>query len=106
MAAALLATGIALAHSYLGERYILVRLFRRELPKLGGSDLFTKRILRFAWHITSVAWIAMGAALLWDPRRAIALGFAASGITSLAGSRGRHYSYIVFLAIALLAWPW
>ena len=104
--AALLAMGIALAHSYLGERYILIRLFRRELPKLGSSDVFTKQILRFAWHITSVAWIAMGAALVWDPRRAIALGFAASGLASLVGARGRHYSWIVFFAIAALSWPW
>ena len=30
---------IGLAHSILGERYILVRLFRRDnLPKLLGSD--------------------------------------------------------------------
>ena len=101
-----LAVLLAGAHSYFGERYILIRLFRRELPKLRGSDIFTKQVLRFAWHITSVAWIAMGAALLWEPRRAIALGFAASGVMALAGSRGRHYSYVVFLAIAALSWPW
>ena len=74
--------------------------------KLRGSDVFTKQVLRFAWHITSVAWIAMGAALVWDPRRAIAIGFAASGATALVGSRGRHYSYVVFFAIAALSWPW
>lgn len=105
--AAILALCIAIAHSYLGEKYILIRLFRRDnLPKLRGSDVFTKQTIRFAWHITSAAWIAMGAALLWDPRRAIAIGFAASAIASFAGGRGRHYSWIVFGAIAALAWPW
>lgn len=105
--AALLTLGIATAHSYLGERYILIRLLRRDdLPKLFGSDAFTKQTLRFAWHITSIAWIGMGAALLWEPRRAIGLAFAASSIVALGGSRGRHYSWIVFLAISLLSWPW
>ena len=48
---------VGLAHSYLGERYILIRLFRRsDLPHLFGSDVFTRRTLRFAWHLTTVAW--------------------------------------------------
>ena len=46
--AVLLALAIAAAHSYLGERYILIRLFRRDnLPKLFGSADFTIRIRRF-----------------------------------------------------------
>ena len=105
--AALLALGIACSHSYLGEKYILIRLFRREnLPKIRGSDWFTKRTLRFAWHITSIAWIGMAAALLWEPRIAIAAAFGASALLVLFASRGRHYAWIVFLAIAALAWPW
>lgn len=55
-AAAVLLLLIGLAHSYLGERYIFVRLFRLELTKLFGSDWFTERTLRFAWHLTTVAW--------------------------------------------------
>jgi len=47
--AASLAIFIGAAHSILGERYILVRLFRRKnLPELLGSDFFTRRTLRFA----------------------------------------------------------
>lgn len=54
---AALALGVGAAHSYLGERYILIRLFRRpDLPHLFGSDLFTRRTLRFAWHLTTLAW--------------------------------------------------
>lgn len=103
--AAILAVGIAIAHSYLGERYILIRLFRRDdLPKLRGSDVFTRQILRFAWHITSIAWVGMAAALVWDPRRAIAIAFGVSALASGIGSRGRHYSWIVFGLIAILAW--
>ncbi|KRC30570.1 hypothetical protein [Acidovorax sp. Root217] len=50
-----------LAHSFLGERYILIRLLRREdsLPKVLGSTAFTAGTLRFAWHLTTVAWWAL-----------------------------------------------
>ena len=53
--AALLAVLLAVAHSSLGERFILIRLLRRQdLPRLFGSDRFTRGTLRFAWHLTSV----------------------------------------------------
>ncbi len=51
VAAALLAVLLAAAHSYLGERYILIRLFRRgDLPRLRGGTTFTQDTLRLAWH--------------------------------------------------------
>jgi hypothetical protein len=112
--AAALLVAVAAAHSYLGERYILIRLFRREdLPRLGGSDSFTKKTLRFAWHITSIAWLGFAAILVVlarpsvEPRsvaRIVAATFLVSAGVSGFASRGRHYSWIVFLAIGLLAW--
>jgi hypothetical protein len=112
---AILAAFVAVAHSYLGERYILMRLLRREnLPKLFGGDQFTKRTLRFAWHVTSVAWLGFAAQLGLAARpeaaspesllRAVALTFAASSLVSLVGGRGRHLSWLIFAAIAVLAW--
>lgn len=112
--AAALIFGIGLTHSWLGERYILIRLFRRQnLPHLFGSDLFTKRTLRFAWHITTLAWSGLAASLLAlasSPLNApmlllsqiIAATFFVSSVVSLFGSRGRHYSWIVFMLIAAL----
>ena len=42
--AAFLICAVAVAHSYLGERYILIRLFRRDdLPRIMGGAEFTKR---------------------------------------------------------------
>lgn len=112
--AASLAFAIGVAHSVLGERYILVRLMRRDLPKLFGSDEFTKKTLRFAWHVTTFAWWGLGAvlALLASggpvPRtavlQAIAATFAVTALVAGVASRGRHLSWIVFLAIAWLAW--
>ncbi|MBC8032456.1 MAG: hypothetical protein H7Z16_20400 [Pyrinomonadaceae bacterium] len=114
--AAMLAFAIGLAHSWLGERYILMRLFRRaDIPHLFGSDEFTKRTLRFAWHITTVALFGAAALLLIvasfpldaTARRfstAIAVTFLASAVVALIGSRGRHLSWVVFLLIAVLVW--
>lgn len=110
-AAAALLLLIGVAHSWLGERYILIRLFRRDLPPLFGSDWFTRRTLRFAWHATTVAWWGIAAVLVVmagdaDPRRgvlyAVAATFFVSFAVALVGSRGRHLSWIVFLAVALL----
>ena len=114
VAAALIAL-TAIAHSVLGERYILKRLFRRaDLPKLFGSDEFTRRTLRFAWHVTSIAWLGLAGVLLALPEdvapsrdtllRVVAATFAASAAIAALGSRGRHLSWIVFTAIALLTW--
>ena len=105
----------AAAHSYLGERYLLIRLFRRpDLPQLFGSDVFTKRTLRFAWHLTSVAWLGFGALLLPAPQKLSVMGnaplaivagtFAVSALITLIGSRGRHLAWIAFAGIAILAW--
>lgn len=107
---------IATAHSYLGERFIITRLLRRtELPHLFGSDQFTRQTLRFAWHLTSLAWVGLAAVLLAfsveDPQRtrlvalqAISVTFATHAVLTLFATRARHLGWIVFLAIALVVW--
>jgi hypothetical protein len=111
--AAILTVLLAAAHSYLGERYILIRLFRRgDLPKLFGGTRFTQDTLRLAWHITSVAALGFAALLValalpggLGPRvygRVIGATFVVSGLVALVGSRGRHLSWIVFFTIAAL----
>ena len=113
--AAVLAAGIGVAHSWLGERYIIVRLLRRsELPELFGSDSFTRRTIRFGWHLTTIAWWGFAALLLVLSGAvvgitveqalllAIALTFFASAVLALVVTRGRHLSWVVFLAITVL----
>jgi hypothetical protein len=111
--AAFLAVAIGVAHSVLGERYILIRLFRRsDLPKLFGGTEFTARTLRFAWHLTSVAWWGC-AGLFWylaqgslSPTVAsgvLAAVFLVSAMVTLVASRGRHFAWPVFLVIGLIA---
>jgi hypothetical protein len=104
---------IGIAHSFLGERYILIRLFQRsDLPRLFGSDDFTRRTLRVAWHLTTLAWWGFAAILLVladaPPLRgvsnAIAVTFGATALATLIGSRGRHLAWPVFATIAIAAW--
>jgi hypothetical protein len=111
--AALLCAALGVAHSYLGERFILLRLFRRpDLPKLFGGTEFTTRTLRFAWHLTSLAWWGSGALFFLMAQGPIsssavaatlAVVFLLSGGITLVASRGRHLAWPVFLVIGLIA---
>ena len=109
--AAVLAVAIGLAHSILGERYILTRLFQKPLPRLFGDDSFTRITLRFAWHITTIAWLGF-AALLYQASIGqlstsrvlvtVAATFAVTALIALVASRGKHLSWLAFGAIAVL----
>ena len=111
-AAAILIVATGLAHSYLGEKYILVRLFRRpDLPRLFGGTDFTVGTLRFAWHITTIAWFCMGALLLIaasEPLsssvvlRVTGVAALASAVLPIIFTRGRHLSWVVFILVGVL----
>ena len=113
--AAILCFVVGLIHSVLGERYILIRLFRRDnIPHLFGSDYFTKGTLRFVWHITTFAWWGFGY-LLWlistsqdissqSVLYVISAVSLFSGIFSFGFTKGRHLSWLVFVAIAGLTY--
>jgi hypothetical protein len=109
--AAALAVLVGVAHSYLGERLLIGPLLAPEKRSglLARSD-FGRNVLRFAWHITTLAWWGMGAALLAaalaPPEQAVRLAimalsvtFLLTGIVILIVGRGRHLAWPVFLAI-------
>lgn len=112
--AALLLFGIGAAHSVLGERYVLRRIERLEnIPSLtlGGRELMVQ-VLRFAWHLTTIAWFGFAAILLLMAHDAlsnrsaalvVAVIFIVSALTSGIPSRGQHYSWIIFLAVGAIA---
>ncbi len=112
--AAFLAFGIGIAHSLLGEKYILIRLFSRDnLPKLFGSSDFTIRTLRFAWHLTTIAWWGFAAILVLMARpplimetvgTVIGCTFIAHFVLAFIGSKGKHLSWIIFLVIGVSAY--
>lgn len=107
--AAFLTFAIGIVHSVLGERYILIRLFRRNnLPKIFGGTEFTTLTLRFAWHITTIAWWGFAAILVMLAEQSftfsnlsmvLAVTFLATGAIALVASRGRHLSWVIFLFI-------
>jgi hypothetical protein len=111
--AAVLALGLGVAHSYLGEKYILIRLFRRgDLPKLFGGTEFTVSTLRFAWHLTTVAWwgaasllflLAQGPISSSAVAGVLAAVFLVSAAITFIASRGRHLAWPVFLVIGVIA---
>ena len=114
--AALLALLIGAVHSMLGERYIIGPILRRgNLPRLLGNDWFAGRTLRFAWHLTTVAWLGLGAVMLVYAMhegaaarplvlRSVSLTFIVSAVLAAGASRGRHLAWIVFAAIGTMAW--
>ncbi|MDB4385252.1 hypothetical protein N9Z12_04295 [Opitutaceae bacterium] len=105
---------IGCAHSYLGEKYILRRLVREDnLPPLFGGEVSAPKILRFAWHLTTIAWWGFAVLLFMLVRtplspalvgQVIAIVFGIHSLITLAASRGRHPAWIVFLLIAILSW--
>ena len=124
-AAAVLALAISIAHSYLGEKYIISRLLRRDnLPLLFGDQTFTRQTIRFAWHLTSIAWVGLGVVLMVLARhavppiaslttgtptlelvqRVVAVTFGLSAAVTAVATRFRHLAWIVFLAIGVLAY--
>lgn len=109
LAAALLVL-IGFIHSILGEHLLLRRLLRpdRQPPVFGGNWL-AARTLRFAWHVTTLAWWGFAAVLALMARGTPTQGelawvvcatFGVTGLLALVASRGRHLSWIVFFAVA------
>lgn len=111
---ALLIVGTGLIHSILGERLLVAPLLKRDFPIILGSDLLGKRTLRFAWHLMTITLWSFAAILILlsahplSPTEAnivriIAATFFTCSIISLVAARGRHFSWLAFLIIGLLA---
>jgi hypothetical protein len=108
-------TVLAGLHSYAGEMRLLQPLLQRnDLPTLDDSVSYTKVILRWAWHLTSLAWFGFAVIFLGlmqvapDERRLpllILTGILAlSGVIVLTVTRGRHPAWVFFLIAAVCAW--
>ncbi len=105
---------VSLAHSLLGERYVLRRLERLDqLPRLvlGDREMMAP-LLRFAWHITSIVWLGFAAILILMAHDAlsnrsaawvVAATFGVSGLISVIAGRGRHYSWMIFFGVGCIA---
>lgn len=95
---------LAVIHSVLGERLLLQPLFRTQaFSGLALGARFSARTFRFAWHLTSLSWVAVGALLLWPAELVpiVALLAIGSGAAVAVASRGQHLAWPVFLLIAV-----
>ena len=94
---------LALAHSVLGEVELLRPLFAAEWTE-PGPRWAMERIFRFAWHLTSICWIAIAAIALDAPvLPMIAILALLSSAMIFVMLRG-HLAWPVFLLGGLAAW--
>ena len=83
-------------HSVLGYRRLIVPMLRSEAGPL--ADPLSRRIIRFAWHATSVLMLISAAAIAWpgtpnDLLVVIGGGWLASGLCNAAYTNGRHIAW-------------
>jgi hypothetical protein len=115
VAAAALTVSVGVVHSWLGEKRLIGPLLAPEKRHgILAASAFSRGVLRFAWHVTTLAWWGLAAILAALARvpvegvatqilLVIAVMFGITGLIVLIGSRGRHLSWPVFLAIAALS---
>ena len=113
--AATVAVFISFMHSYLGETRIIPRLIQcNDLPLLRRDRAFTGSILRWAWHLTSLAWLgfafllyATAARMTIGPlvlARTIAVIFGLTGLVAFVTTKGKHIAWPFFAIVTILAW--
>jgi len=113
--AAVLTVAVGLVHSVLGE-WRLIGPLLDPLHRQGilAKSTFARSILRFAWHLTTIAWWGFAVVLAGlatapiDPAVrmtliVIATTFLLTGILILVVSRAHHLAWPVFLAISALS---
>lgn len=106
--AAIGAVVLGIAHSALGEWKIFPRLLAPGLPA------YTRSIVRWAWHLTSLAWAGFAYLLFLlaagrapdavTLARIIAVVFGLTGIIAFATTRGRHVAWPLLALVALASW--
>lgn len=100
---------LAALHSALGERLLIGPLLAADpWPRVPLGRTLARRTLRFAWHLTSIAWVGLALLLLGSagtPRvPAVVAGvLLVSGCATLAAARGRHFAWALFLTGAIAA---
>jgi hypothetical protein len=96
----------ALVHSVLGYRRLIAPLLRGRDGLL--ADALARRIVRFAWHATSVLMLVSAAAVSWPgtPKALLAVigaAWLATGLFNAVYMKGRHIAWPVLSAAGLCA---
>ena len=113
--AAILTFAIGMVHSWLGEVRLIGPLTAPGSREgMLAKSAFARQVLRFAWHLTTVAWWGIALiliALALKPQEGfgdvilliISATFFVTGLVTLVTSRRRHLAWPVFFAISILS---
>lgn len=85
--------GAALGHSYLGETRVLRPMFGARGDNRTLANVATRRVIRWVWHLPSLAWAQIAAVTFWF---AVGLAAPAPVLTSFA-----YFGAAVYLTGAL-----
>ncbi len=115
--AAVVLSFIGVMHTVLaewkGERRLVRRITQaRLLDSSDAEDLLAKRIVRLAWHATSLTWCGIAAALAYlsfaeqteslkTVVRILGSTFLLHSVVSLVIARGKHPSWYLFLIVSV-----
>lgn len=93
-------------HSVLGYRRLIVPLLHSAAGPL--ADPLSRRIIRFAWHATSVLMLISAAAVAWPgtPNGLLIViggGWLATGLFNAAYTKGRHIAWPALSGAGILA---
>jgi hypothetical protein len=96
-----------------GERTLVRRITQlRLLESSASEDLLAKRIVRLAWHLTSLTWFGIAAVLTFLSFveqtesvkvvvRILGSTFVLHSVLSLVIARGKHPSWYLFLIVSV-----
>lgn len=94
---------VAIGHSVLGERGVVAPLVRSVTGTVPFGVENFRRLVRIAWHLTSLAWAGLAIALVQAPSPLVRLGAGVvavlSGLAVWGGLRGRHPAWVIFAVI-------
>jgi hypothetical protein len=101
----------AFTHSFFGERRLIGPLVASNDGVMGR--VLAKRVVRFAWHLTSLLWLGQAALLLraalepayFDPPLICGIGvlYVLVGGFDAVATRGRHIGWPLLTAIGVFA---
>ena len=117
-AAALFAIGVmhSVVAEWKGERRLVWRITQLTLFESSDEkDLLAKRIVRLAWHLTSLVWCGCAVVLAYIAFveasesiivivRILSVVFLLHSALSLAIVRGRHSSWVGFLIVSVFSY--
>ena len=117
-AAVLFSIGIlhSVVAEWAGERRLVWRITRLTLfDSSDAKDLLARRIVRLAWHLTSLVWCGIAAVLGYTAFveasesiiaivRILSVVFLLHSALSLAIVRGRHSSWLGFLIVSVFSY--